>query len=332
MAKGNLFLGTASGKVGDIVTYRKHGAQITRAYNPSPDNPRTDAQMIKRVRWASLQPSYNVNKVLIGQTFTELVGNTSAQRQYYKANHNKTYLFNKSINEYYKNSGYFAPANYVVSKGSLSWFPETLIYKFEEAGGQAAFLCLYLNNANINAYLDYKAKEETSILLSLGELIGASLYNTPYWGERVGIVTTRIDKENLYNTWVCSRYNYYETTNALFENDLISFRKSSGVWSMDAGTSKDFANFFDKFTLYFDMQASIYVSVEPQAEVTSCGFASFRVRPTDKAVSNSRLILHLDNPVEEYLETLNTDEYIQTCIDSYRDQPILLLSGQAITD
>ena len=59
MAKGNIFHGMAKGKVGSTVLYRMNGQQMTRIYNPSVKNPRTDAQKQQRAifytvsRWAA---------------------------------------------------------------------------------------------------------------------------------------------------------------------------------------------------------------------------------------------------------------------------------------
>lgn len=49
MAKGNLFLGMARKKVGDVVFYRANGEQITRARNRAPRNPRSAKQAIQRM-------------------------------------------------------------------------------------------------------------------------------------------------------------------------------------------------------------------------------------------------------------------------------------------
>lgn len=49
MAKGNLFLGMARKKIGDVVFYRANGEQISRARNRSPRNPRSARQSIQRM-------------------------------------------------------------------------------------------------------------------------------------------------------------------------------------------------------------------------------------------------------------------------------------------
>lgn len=49
MAKGNLFLGMARKKIGDVVFYRASGEQISRARNRAPRNPRSAKQSIQRM-------------------------------------------------------------------------------------------------------------------------------------------------------------------------------------------------------------------------------------------------------------------------------------------
>ena len=49
MAKGNLFLGMARKKIGDVVFYRANGEQISRARNRSPKNPRSEKQSVQRM-------------------------------------------------------------------------------------------------------------------------------------------------------------------------------------------------------------------------------------------------------------------------------------------
>lgn len=52
MAKGNLFKGKSSGRVGDIVFYSRLGVPVQRALNRHPSNPRTPRQQANRSRMA----------------------------------------------------------------------------------------------------------------------------------------------------------------------------------------------------------------------------------------------------------------------------------------
>lgn len=52
MAKGSLFWGKGSGKLGETVLYRANGQQITRTYVANPNNPQSDPQMVRRASFA----------------------------------------------------------------------------------------------------------------------------------------------------------------------------------------------------------------------------------------------------------------------------------------
>lgn len=67
MAKHNLFLGQARGKIGSVVFSRLNGVQISRAYNPSPRNPKSWAQATQRAAFASISQYYKVFRYLIEQ-------------------------------------------------------------------------------------------------------------------------------------------------------------------------------------------------------------------------------------------------------------------------
>lgn len=62
MSKGNMLLGYARGKVGSMVFARRAGEQITRPYNANPKNPKTLAQMRRRIKWANLINSWRLLK------------------------------------------------------------------------------------------------------------------------------------------------------------------------------------------------------------------------------------------------------------------------------
>lgn len=55
MAKGNLFLSQARGKVGSVVFYRQDGEQVTRVYTNQVSNPRTAAQNLQRAIFYTVQ-------------------------------------------------------------------------------------------------------------------------------------------------------------------------------------------------------------------------------------------------------------------------------------
>lgn len=69
MAKSNVFLGLASGKVGDVVFARARGQQITRV-RVVPNNPRTARQQAQRVRMAAVAALYRAARAVLKDSFT----------------------------------------------------------------------------------------------------------------------------------------------------------------------------------------------------------------------------------------------------------------------
>ena len=53
MAKGNMFIGNGSGKVGNLVVATRAGEQITRVYQPRVANPKSYQQMLQRAKFAN---------------------------------------------------------------------------------------------------------------------------------------------------------------------------------------------------------------------------------------------------------------------------------------
>lgn len=69
MAKSNLFLGLASGKIGDMVFARSRGQQIARI-RVVPNNPRTARQQAQRVRMAAVAALYRAGREVLKDSFT----------------------------------------------------------------------------------------------------------------------------------------------------------------------------------------------------------------------------------------------------------------------
>lgn len=58
MSKGNMFVGSAKGRVGNLVLYTRKGSQITRAYQSTVKNPKTSGQMLQRAKFANTVKFY----------------------------------------------------------------------------------------------------------------------------------------------------------------------------------------------------------------------------------------------------------------------------------
>lgn len=69
MARSNMFLGLASGKIGDVVYARSRGQQIARV-RVVPNNPRTARQQSQRVRIAGVAALYRAARAILKDSFT----------------------------------------------------------------------------------------------------------------------------------------------------------------------------------------------------------------------------------------------------------------------
>lgn len=88
MSKGNLFLGMASGSVGDVTMYRTNGQQIARARNRKPSNPRSDAQLYQRAILATISRVYQLGHAIFDHSFQGYRRGAENQRRFQKLNLN----------------------------------------------------------------------------------------------------------------------------------------------------------------------------------------------------------------------------------------------------
>lgn len=130
MAKGNLFLGHARGKVGSVVFSRQDGEQVTRALNTRPKNPQTDQQIVQRAIAGTVMYAYSYLQEICNHSFEGIAYGAKSQqyftkvnmdllRQLYAANPTNTNLMMFSK----KNSKSAVANAYIISKGSISNTP-----------------------------------------------------------------------------------------------------------------------------------------------------------------------------------------------------------------
>lgn len=86
MSKGNLFLGFARGKVGDVVFSHLDGEQITRARNRAPRNPQTPTQLLQRVCLKTSSCAFSGMQEIVNHSFQGSEGVTANQSQFTVAN------------------------------------------------------------------------------------------------------------------------------------------------------------------------------------------------------------------------------------------------------
>lgn len=128
MAKGNMFLGQARGKVGDVVFYRTDGEQISRSRNRHPKNPKTDAQQIQRAISATIAKAYQAGRTIFDHSFQGLSVGAMNQRRFAKVNMGK--LRNVVIEEIKEGASASECLGAVVSPQST--YPIPWVYRISE--------------------------------------------------------------------------------------------------------------------------------------------------------------------------------------------------------
>ena len=114
MAKGNLILGTAKNSVGDVVMYRREGAQITRVRVRNVKNPKTNAQSFQRAIMAPIAKFYSPLSVVLERSFEGL----SKAKSHNKFNQVNANLARANKWALPKGTGFF-PLPYQLSQGTL---------------------------------------------------------------------------------------------------------------------------------------------------------------------------------------------------------------------
>lgn len=115
MTRRNLILGTASGKLGDMVFYRQGGEQRTRT-RVTPKNPKSIKQMTQRLKMVNPQVAFNCFKPIIKSGYTTISARESAFNAFTRdAVKNNAYYITK------EQAGIPAPVcrNLLVTTGSL---------------------------------------------------------------------------------------------------------------------------------------------------------------------------------------------------------------------
>lgn len=119
MAKGNLLLGTAGNSVGDVVMYRREGAQVSRVRVRKVKNPKTAAQSTQRAFFAPVAKFYSPLAIVLERSFEGL----SKSKSYSKFLKTNVDLARENDWLLPKGTGFF-PLPYMLSQGSLPSIPQ----------------------------------------------------------------------------------------------------------------------------------------------------------------------------------------------------------------
>ena len=122
MAKGNLFLGHARGRVGSIVFSRAYGKQITRTYAEQVANPKTLSQAIQRAVFATVTKTGSAIAEIVESSFDGFKNGSESRRAFVKENIallRDMYNNEENVVLIPKGTQIQVPNRLLVSKGSL---------------------------------------------------------------------------------------------------------------------------------------------------------------------------------------------------------------------
>lgn len=152
MAKGNLIMGTARGKLGEVVFSRKNGQQVSRQYIRNPKNPKTKGQQIQRAIMATVSKMYGMGKAIFDHSFQGKGVPAGSMRRFLKVNADALrstivyHIENQSDPE--ESFGWVcspnalsaAPNEYIISEGTFKSSPFTKLNKNNGTYGEFAGL------------------------------------------------------------------------------------------------------------------------------------------------------------------------------------------------
>lgn len=156
MAKGNLLLGTAYGKLGDTVLFRQDGVQRSRVRVRKIGNPKTEAQAVNRALLNTLSVAYAYMKGIVDHSFQGLVKPVENQRKFAKLNQgiaretgsvavdgtDSGYNFN------FKGESLLRPNPYAISRGTM---PSVEVFNIAAEG---ALIAGFQLNQTLTALLE----------------------------------------------------------------------------------------------------------------------------------------------------------------------------------
>lgn len=125
MAKGNLILGTMSGKLGDVVTYTNNGKQCARVRRRVVANPNSAGQQVQRMILSTAAQAVSKLRPILNNAFEGIqkgAPSLAYARKLYMRMLRTEGMWNTDNGLRYvmKGGNYLAPNGFIVSRGSLT--------------------------------------------------------------------------------------------------------------------------------------------------------------------------------------------------------------------
>lgn len=201
MAKGNLFLGMARGKVGSVVFSRLEGQQVSRAYNRQVVNPKSVTQRIQRAVFATATRASKFMKSIVDHSFFGVKDGPKCVRRFVELN-SKHLLQQYNAGDLMclnpKGVNMIMPAPYKVSTGNLGTLNVPQLFFGGAAGADDTILPLggfyakegFANGADILDSIGAKPGDQLSVVAIIGKLNGDTPTETKLLKSRIVFSST----------------------------------------------------------------------------------------------------------------------------------------------
>lgn len=324
MSKNNMLLGYARGKVGDVVFSRLNGQQITRAYNGSPKDRKSEAQVAQRVKLPSLVAFYQRNKSFFPYSFATKKTTWSEYNAFVSANliAGKTVFYAKGNID----AGYPVVAPFIMSKGNMQSIQTAFAIDSQSTPNHTVvasnILCDPTIATEYNNAFDEVGNADIGILSQL--LIAQNDFLQD--GDMITffiVATSKITDNGEINIANLGNANVY--FKAQFTLDIASHEKWDGkglyLCSLaQSGALKPVLGLRDYFgtpTAVKDDPVSMYSMMSANGMGSVCVIS----RNTSGKVEVGYSEMHVNDPASQYYEKYASAEAMAVAMDSYTYNP-----------
>ena len=155
MAKGNMFLGQAKGKVGSVVFSRAFGQQISRTKPSSVKNPKTRAQNAQRAILATVAKAASIMTPIVDHSFAGVAYGAESVRHFRKINLNQLRALYMDGDPTGYNltpkGGSVVPNSFIVSQGNLPIF--SMAYDGDTFGFKMSSNPIAADSVSVSSFL-----------------------------------------------------------------------------------------------------------------------------------------------------------------------------------
>lgn len=201
MAKGNLFLGMARGKVGSVVFSRLEGQQVSRAYNSQVANPKSVGQRIQRAVFATATRASKFMNSIVDHSFFGVKDGPKCVRRFVELNSKyllQQYNAGELVGLNPKGVNMLMPSPYKVSTGNLGTLSVPKLTYGGTGGADDILLPVggfaldsgFAEGSDILASIGAKPGDQLSVVAIIGKINGDTPTETMLLKSRVVFSST----------------------------------------------------------------------------------------------------------------------------------------------